>query len=129
MKIFITGIAGFLGSHLADRFIELGHEVSGNDTLIGGYEDNVHEKATLYKVDCCDRARMLEITKGVDIVVHAAATAHEGLSVFSPDFITKNIFQASVSTISAAVENRVKRFVYCTSMARYGDQQLSLIHI
>lgn len=123
MKIFITGIAGFLGSHLADRFIELGHEVSGNDTLIGGYEDNVHEKATLYKVDCCDRARMLEITKGMDIVVHAAATAHEGLSVFSPDFITKNIFQASVSTISAAVENRVKRFVYCTSMARYGDQQ------
>ena len=36
MKIFITGIAGFLGSHLADRFIELGHEVIGNDTLIGG---------------------------------------------------------------------------------------------
>ncbi len=122
MKIFITGIAGFLGSHLADRFIEQGHEVAGNDTLIGGYEDNVHEKATLYKVDCCDRARMLEIMKGTDIVIHAAATAHEGLSVFSPDFITRNIFQASVSTISAAIENKVKRFVYCTSMARYGDQ-------
>lgn len=122
MKIFITGIGGFLGSHLADRFIELGHEVSGNDTLIGGYEDNVHEKASLYKVDCCDRSRMVEIIKGCDIVVHTAATAHEGLSVFSPDFITKNIFQASVSTISAAIENNVKRFVYCTSMARYGNQ-------
>ena len=122
MKIFITGIAGFLGSHLADRFIEQGHEVSGNDTLLGGYEDNVHEKAQLYKVDCCDRARMAEIMKDVDIVIHAAATAHEGLSVFSPDFITRNIFQASVSTISAAIENKVKRFVYCTSMARYGDQ-------
>ena len=57
MKIFITGIAGFLGSHLADRFIELGHTVSGNDTLIGGYEDNVNPEAVLYKVDCCDRAR------------------------------------------------------------------------
>ena len=122
MKIFITGIAGFLGSHLADRFIEQGHEVSGNDTLLGGYEDNVHEKAQLYKVDCCDRSRMAEIMKDVDIVIHAAATAHEGLSVFSPDFITRNIFQASVSTISAAIENKVKRFVYCTSMARYGDQ-------
>lgn len=122
MKIFITGIAGFLGSHLADRFINLGHTVSGNDTLIGGYIDNVNPKATLHKVNCCDREKMLEITKGVDIVVHAAATAHEGLSVFSPDFITKNIFQASVSTISAAVENKVKRFVYCTSMARYGNQ-------
>ena len=41
MKIFITGVAGFLGSHLADRFLELGHEVAGNDILIGGYLDNV----------------------------------------------------------------------------------------
>lgn len=41
MKIFITGIAGFLGSHLADRMLALGHEVAGNDTLVGGYEDNV----------------------------------------------------------------------------------------
>jgi UDP-glucose 4-epimerase len=121
-KIFITGIAGFLGSHLADRFISLGYQVAGNDTLIGGYEDNVHNDAELFKVDCCDRARMVEIMKGADIVIHTAATAHEGLSVFSPDFITKNIFQASVSTISAAIENKVKRFVYCTSMARYGDQ-------
>jgi len=122
MKIFITGIAGFLGSHLADRMIELGHEVFGNDTLIGGYEDNVNPNATLYKVDCCDRSRMVEIMQGADIVIHTAATAHEGLSVVSPDFITKNIFQASVSTISAALENKVKRFVYCTSMARYGAQ-------
>jgi UDP-glucose 4-epimerase len=123
MHIFITGIAGFLGSHLADRFIDLGHTVSGNDTLIGGYEDNVNPEAVLYKVDCCDRARMTEILKDTDIVIHAAATAHEGLSVVSPDFITKNIFQASVSVISAALANKVKRFVYCTSMARYGDQQ------
>jgi UDP-glucose 4-epimerase len=54
MKIFITGIAGFLGSHLADRMIELGHEVIGNDTLIGGYLDNVNPKAELHIIDCCD---------------------------------------------------------------------------
>jgi len=123
MKIFVTGIAGFLGSHLADRFIELGHEVVGNDTLIGGYEDNVNSKAVLYKIDCCDRQKMSEIMKDCDIVVHTAATAHEGLSVVSPDFITKNIFQASVATISAALENQVKRFVFCSSMARYGSQK------
>lgn len=122
MHIFITGIAGFLGSHLADRFLELGHSVSGNDTLIGGYEDNVNPKVDFYKVDCCDNSRMADIMSGADIVIHTAATAHEGLSVFSPDFITRNIFQASVSTISAAIQNKVKRFVYCTSMARYGNQ-------
>ena len=66
---------------------------------------------------------MTEAIKGSDIVIHTAATAHEGLSVFSPSFITKNIFEATVSTISAAIQNKVKRFVYCTSMARYGNQQ------
>jgi UDP-glucose 4-epimerase len=64
---------------------------------------------------------MTEAMVGCDVVFHAAATAHEGLSVFSPSFITKNIFEASVSTISAAIQNNVKRFVYCSSMARYGS--------
>jgi UDP-glucose 4-epimerase len=122
MKIFITGIAGFLGSHLADRMLELGHEVAGNDTLIGGYLDNVPPNATFYQIDCCDIEAMTKAMAGTDIVVHAAATAHEGLSVFSPSFITKNIFEASVSTISAAIQNKVRRFVYCSSMARYGNQ-------
>lgn len=123
MKIFITGIAGFLGSHLADRMISLGHEVVGNDTLIGGYISNVPVGATFYNVDCCDLEQLSSIMQGCDIVYHCAATAHEGLSVFSPSFITRNVFQASVSTITAAAQNRVKRFVYCSSMARYGNQE------
>lgn len=122
MKIFITGVAGFLGSHLADRMIELGHTVVGNDTLIGGYMDNVNPLVEYYNVDCCDHEKMSAIMKDCDVVFHCAATAHEGLSIFSPNFITKNIFQASVSTISAAIQNKVKRFVYCSSMARYGNQ-------
>lgn len=121
MKIFITGIAGFLGSHLADRMLELGHEVSGNDTLIGGYIQNVPDNVHFFQIDCCNLEEMTSAMAGSDVVIHAAATAHEGLSVFSPDFITKNIFQASVSTISAAIQNKVKRFVYCSSMARYGN--------
>ena len=123
MKIFITGIAGFLGSHLADRMISLGHEVVGNDTFIGGYEDNIPAQAKCYYVDCRDIDQMTEIMQGSDVVIHAAATAHEGLSVFSPSFITKNIFEASVATISAAIQNKVKRFVFCSSMARYGNEE------
>lgn len=122
MKIFITGVAGFLGSHLADRMIELGYTVVGNDNLLGGYLDNLNSKIEFHQVDCCDRNSMVKIMQDCDVVIHTAATAHEGLSVFSPDFITRNIFQASVSTISAAISNNVKRFVYCSSMARYGNQ-------
>ena len=123
MKIFITGVAGFLGSHLADRMISLGHTVAGNDNLLGGYKDNVNPLVEFYQIDCCDLDSMSDAMKGCDIVYHCAATAHEGLSVFSPNFITKNIFQASVSTITAAAQNKVKRFVYCSSMARYGNQE------
>jgi UDP-glucose 4-epimerase len=124
MKIFITGVAGFLGSHLADRMIELGHTVAGNDTLIGGYMDNVPSGVEFHKIDCCDIDSMTKAIAGSDVVIHTAATAHEGLSVFSPSFITKNIFEASVSTISASIQNKVKRFVFCSSMARYGNQQV-----
>jgi UDP-glucose 4-epimerase len=127
MRVFITGVAGFLGSHLADRMLELGHDVVGNDTLIGGYRDNVDPRVEFYEIDCCERDKLAEIMKDCDIVVHTAATAHEGLSVFSPDFITRNIFQASVATISAAIANKVKRFVYCTSMARYGEQAVPFV--
>ena len=123
MKIFITGIAGFLGSHLARRMVDLGHEVIGNDTLILGEKINIHKNVTFYQTDCCDFDQINKILNKVDVVYHCAATAHEGLSVFSPNFITKNIYQASVSVITAAIKNNVKRFVYCSSMARYGNQK------
>jgi UDP-glucose 4-epimerase len=122
MKIFITGVAGFLGSHLVDRMLELGHEVIGNDNMLGGYKNNVSPKIKFYGIDCCSINAMTDAMQGCDIVIHCAATAHEGLSVFSPNFITKNIYQASISTISAAISSGVKRFVFCSSMARYGDQ-------
>ena len=122
MKIFITGVAGFLGSNLAKRMIDLGHEVSGNDNLIGGAKSNLPEKIKFFETDCNDLEKMSDITKGNEIIYHCAATAHEGLSVFSPNIITKNIFQASVSTITAAIQNKVRRFIYCSSMARYGSQ-------
>jgi len=123
MKIFITGVAGFLGSHLADRMIALGHTVAGNDTLIGGYLDNIPNGVEFHQIDCCNVEAMTNAMQGSDVVYHCAATAHEGLSIFSPSFITRNIFQASVATISAAIQNKVKRFVYCSSMARYGNQE------
>lgn len=123
MKIFITGIAGFLGSHMADRLLtHTNVEIAGNDNLIGGEEKNVPRGVDFTQADCRDFDAMVEALQGVDVVVHTAATAHEGLSVFSPSFITKNIFEASVTMMSAAIAAGVTRFVFCSSMARYGNQ-------
>ena len=122
-KILVTGVAGFLGSHLAEKLSELDHEVIGVGNMSGGYKDNVPKKVNFFNFDCCDLKKMTEITKGVDVVYHCAATAHEGLSVFSPFEISKNNFLASVSVFTAAVQNKVKRIIFCSSMARYGDQK------
>lgn len=123
-RVFITGVAGFLGSHLAERMLELGHEVAGCDSLLGGYLDNVHEDVEFYQYDCNYHNSMVKVTKDCDVVYHCSATAYEGLSVFSPYVVTKNIVTSSVSVFTAAIANRVKRIVNCSSMARYGENKV-----
>ncbi len=124
MKVLITGVAGFLGSHLADAMLEEGHEVVGVDNLIGGYLDNVPDGVDYYQVDCRYLNTMNKLMKGVDIVYHTACTAYEGLSVFSPELVCENTYQITASVASAAISQGVKRFVYCSSMARYGTQDV-----
>ena len=53
-KILITGIAGFLGSHLSEKLIDLGHTVVGIDNMVGGYKDNIPKDIEFHDVDCCD---------------------------------------------------------------------------
>jgi UDP-glucose 4-epimerase len=118
--VFITGIAGFLGSHLADEFLERGYEVVGNDNMVGGYEANIPTEAEFHHVDCNDVDQMQTAMEGADIVYHTAALAYEGLSVFAPARINESIYQATSATLAAAAQNDVDRFVYCSSMSRYG---------
>ena len=123
-KVCITGVAGFLGSHLADKFLSEGWVVVGIDNLIGGYESNVPAGVGFTVGDCCNLELMKEITTGCDLVVHAACTAYEGLSVFSPALVVENTVQATVTALSASVSSKVSKFVYCSSMARYGTQEI-----
>ena len=121
-RVLITGVAGFLGSHLADRFLENGEEVIGIDNLLGGYRYNVPSAVRFYELDLADLDAIQGAFEGVDTVVHAACTAYEGLSVFSPALIVQNTVQITATALSASVKNGVKKFVYCSSMARYGTQ-------
>jgi len=123
LKILITGVAGFLGSHLAERLANMNHKVIGIDNMIGGYRDNVPKNIEFHEIDCCNLNKVKGVMKGIDVVYHCAATAHEGLSVFSPYEITKNNYLASISIFTAAVNEKVKRIIFCSSMARYGDQK------
>jgi len=122
MHIFITGIAGFLGANLADYYISKKFKVSGCDNLVGGTTKNINlKKVKFYKANCENLDEMNKVIKDVDVVVHAAAYPHEGLSSFSPYLICKSNFIGAVSVFTAAIQKKVKRIVFCSSMARYGS--------
>ncbi|MBD1153726.1 NAD-dependent epimerase/dehydratase family protein [Pelagibacterales bacterium SAG-MED23] len=121
MHIFITGVAGFLGSNLADFYIKKGFKVSGCDNLRGGELENISKEVIFYEGDCENLEFMKKSTLGVDVICHCAAFAHEGLSSLSPTLICSNNVTGSVSVFTAAIINNVKRIVYCSSMARYGN--------
>lgn len=125
-KVLVTGVAGLLGSHLADRLIADGHHVLGIDNFSGGYVDNVPREVEFHQGDTSDIELMRNLLSGgVEVVYHAACTAYEGLSVFSPKIITDNTFGNSVSVFSAAISEQCRRVVFCSSMARYGEQEFT----
>ncbi len=123
MKVLITGVAGFMGSHLADEFISRGHTVTGIDNLIGGYYKNVPTGVKFYEKDLGNFEEIEGHFEGIDLVVHTACTAYEGLSVFSPALVTRNTSHITTVALSASVKHNVKKFVYMSSMARYGTQE------
>ena len=122
MKVLITGVAGFMGSHLADEFLAKGYDVVGIDNLIGGYYENVPKGVEFYAKDLGDFDAVKDHFKGVDLVVHTACTAYEGLSVFSPALVTRNTSHITTVAVSASIRAGVKKFVHMSSMARYGTQ-------
>lgn len=124
MKVLVTGIAGFMGSHLADAFIKRGDHVVGIDNFIGGYSENVPIEAEFYNADLGNFDEIEPLFKGVDLVIHTACTAYEGLSVFSPSLVTRNTSHITTTVLSAAIKHKVKKFVHMSSMARYGTQEV-----
>lgn len=117
----VTGVAGFLGSHLADAYLAKGWQVRGIDNLLGGSLDNVPDGVEFYELDLDDLESISPVFVGADLVIHAACTAYEGLSVFSPSLVVRNTLQISVNAMTASIQAEVPKFVFMSSMARYGD--------
>lgn len=127
-KILVTGGAGFLGSHLTEYLLNDGHNVTVMDDLSGGYIENVDKRATFVKADIADKKKCEEVMKGTDIVFHLAAHAAEGQSVFCPIHNAMTNYIGSLNLAVAAINNNVKRFVFTSSMARYGKQEELPMH-
>lgn len=75
------------------------------------------------RADCCAAGTYEHLLENVDVVYHCAAAPYEGLSVFSPRVVFANTLQSTVGLLAASINAGVRRFVFCSSMSRYGHQR------
>ena len=124
-KILVTGGAGFIGSHIIDDLIKLGHEVVVLDDLSGGFKENVNPKAKFVQGSVTDAKLInkLFLEHKFTHVYHLAAYAAEGLSHFIRKFNYENNLIGSINLINAAVNFGVECFMFTSSIAVYGAGQ------
>lgn len=118
----VTGGAGFIGAHVTNELLALGHKVVVLDDLSGGFEDHVNEKAIFIKGSITDYALVQELFEKYkfDYVYHLAAYAAEGLSHFIRRFNYENNLIGSINLINESVKHKIKCFVFTSSIATYG---------
>jgi UDP-glucose 4-epimerase len=121
MKILVTGGAGFIGSNLIDRLINEGHKVFIIDNLSSGKKENLNKKAIFYKADICHLDKILHLFKGIDYVFHLAAIPGVVFSIENPIESHQINVDGTLNVLYASYKNKVKRLIFASSAAVYGD--------
>jgi UDP-glucose 4-epimerase len=123
--VLITGVAGFIGSHVADSCLRLGMEVIGLDDLSGGFRENVPSGVHLVEGSVTDAVLVDRLFRehSFRYVYHLAAYAAEGLSHFIRRFNYETNLVGSINVLNAAVRHEVECLVFTSSIAVYGPGQ------
>jgi len=127
-RTLVTGAAGFIGSHVCKHLLSAKHDVVGLDDLSGGFRDYVPKGVRFVEGSITDAplVKKLFAENGFDYVFHLAAYAAEGLSHFIKHFNYTNNLLGSVNLINASINHNVKCFVFTSSIAVYGKNQLPM---
>jgi UDP-glucose 4-epimerase len=130
----VTGGAGFIGSHIAERLLKEGHHVRIVDNLLTGKTENLaylkslNADLEIYETSITDFASLPPIFEGVEIVFHEAALASVPRSVADPLSTHANCVTGTLHVLKAAQETGVRRVVYAASSSAYGDQDGDFKH-
>ena len=127
MKHVVTGGCGFIGSHLVDYLIDLGHEVAVLDDLSSSEGRPINPEATLVEGSVTNLELVTSATKGADCVFHTAAWARVPRSIDDPVGTHEVNVNGTLNVLQAARENGVGRVVYSSSSSVYGDQKTHLL--
>jgi len=125
MKILVTGGAGFIGSQIADAFINSGHDVCIVDNLSTGNEKNINPRAKFFKYDICN-SDILEIfeQEKFDVVNHHAAQIDVRKSVNDPIYDANTNILGTINLLQSCIKTGVKKFMFAsTGGAVYGEQE------
>jgi UDP-glucose 4-epimerase len=123
MKILITGGAGFIASHVANAYLDAGHEVVIVDNLATGFMHNVDTRARFYNLDICDSA-LDQVFKDEqpDIVNHHAAQVSVPLSIANPEYDAKVNVMGLLNVLNCSVKHNVQKVIFISSGgAIYGE--------
>jgi UDP-glucose 4-epimerase len=127
-KVLVTGGAGFIGSHVVDRFVNEGHEVRVLDDLSTGKLDNIQAhlasgKVELVKGDIRDASLVTESLNGVSFVIHMAALVSVPLSVENPNLTFDINLLVTLILLRSSIKKHIKRFLFISSCAVCGDPE------
>ncbi|MEJ2293975.1 MAG: GDP-mannose 4,6-dehydratase [Candidatus Lokiarchaeota archaeon] len=125
-KVFITGVAGFIGSNLADKWLELGADVIGLDNMFNGSLGNLqntlkYKKFRFVKGDLRDLSIILEFTKERDIIYHLGAFTSVPQSILMPETCNAVNVTGTINVLNAARKNDVEKIILSSSSSVYGD--------
>jgi UDP-glucose 4-epimerase len=127
-RILVTGGAGFIGSHVAENLVKMGHRVTVLDDLSGGSLENIPAGCEFVKGDIADDQMVNDLFEShkFELIYHLAAYAAEGLSHFIRRYNYTNNLIGSVTLLNAAIRHGTRRFVFTSSIAVYGAGQLPM---
>jgi len=126
MRLLITGGAGFIGSHMAENFVNKGWEVVVLDNFLTGKRENLSHisgKLKIVEGDIRNATIVNEVMAGCDAVIHLAALASVPASFKDPIGTYEVNFMGTQTVLEAAHQNKVKRVTFASSSAVYGDTQ------
>jgi UDP-glucose 4-epimerase len=123
IKILVTGAAGFIGSHIVDKYVELGHEIVVIDNLSSGNKQNINPKVKFYETDITDleKIRKIILDEKPDIINHHAAQISVTKSIQEPELDFKVNVEAFENIINTAKQANTKKIIFPSSAAVYGD--------
>lgn len=125
-RVVVTGGAGFIGSNLVGLLLEKGYYVKVIDNFSVGKRENLpdkHKNLTILSDDIRDRKKMQKLFKGCDLVFHLA-TQCVRKSIMDPWLVHEVNTSGTLSVLDAALNNKIKRFVYVSSSEAYGSAEI-----